>query len=148
MALERAADLVGERGFDVDASGRPTGILTEDAFAELHLRFEGGEAAIERGLPAMARMAHRLGITSIHDVVGRAGLKAHQGAQRAGRSRLRVTAMPRDSLLPALVAGGAPNGFGGPRLLLRPLQNFSGGSPRADPAAPPPPPPGRPREKR
>src|SRR5438309_9343519 len=105
-ALERAADLVGVRGFDVDASGRPTGILTEDAFAEFHLRFEGGEAAIERGLPVMARMAHRLGITSIHDVVGRAALKAHQGAQRAGRPRGRVYAMPRDSLLPALVEGG------------------------------------------
>ncbi|TLZ68217.1 MAG: amidohydrolase, partial [Methanobacteriota archaeon] len=31
-ALELAADLVGERGFDVDGSGRPTGILKEDAF--------------------------------------------------------------------------------------------------------------------
>src|SRR5207245_8819576 len=114
VALERAANLVGVRGFDVDASGRPTGILTEDAFTEFHLRFEAGEAAIEQGLPAMARMAHRLGITSIHDVVGRVGLVAHQRAQRPGRSRVRVYAMPRDSLLPALVAGGLRTGRGAP----------------------------------
>src|SRR5436853_6753408 len=31
LALERARDLVGLRGFDVDGSGRPTGILKEDA---------------------------------------------------------------------------------------------------------------------
>src|SRR5207245_9297596 len=77
-ALERAADLAGVRGFEVDASGRPTGLLTEDAFGDFHLRFETGEAGIERGLPAVARMAHRLGITSIHDVVGRAGWTAYQ----------------------------------------------------------------------
>ncbi len=146
-ALERAADLVGVRGFDVDASGRPTGILTEDAFAEFHLRFEGGEAAIERGLPVMARMAHRLGITSIHDVVGRAALKAHQGVQRAGRPRIRVYAMPRDSLLPALVEGGLRTGFGDPWLRLGPIKIFADGSLGAYTAALAAPYVGRPGEK-
>src|SRR5437870_4419452 len=37
-ALELAADLVGARGFDVDGSGRPTGILKEDAFGDPWLR--------------------------------------------------------------------------------------------------------------
>src|SRR2546426_12706296 len=64
-ALERAADLAGVRGFEVDASGRPTGLLTEGAFGGFHLRFGTGEAVSEQGLPAIARMAHRLGITSI-----------------------------------------------------------------------------------
>ena len=146
-ALERAADLVGVRGFDVDASGRPTGILTEDAFAEFHLRFEGGEAAFERGLPAMARMAQRLGITSIHDVVGRAGLRAHQAAQRAGRSRVRVYAMPRDSILHALVEGGLRTGFGDPWLRLGPIKIFADGSLGAYTAALAAPYVGRPGEK-
>src|SRR5438128_126176 len=39
-ALELAADLVGARGFDVDGSGRPTGILKEDAFEAFHRRCE------------------------------------------------------------------------------------------------------------
>src|SRR2546429_1723812 len=86
-ALERASDLVGTRGFEVDASGRPTGLLTEDAFGEFHLRFETGEAGIERGLPAVARMAHRLGVTPIHDAVGRAGGPAYPRLQRIGRFR-------------------------------------------------------------
>src|SRR5437773_8031300 len=51
LALERARDLVGLRGFDVDGSGRPTGILKEDAFSELHDRFASGPAVIERNLP-------------------------------------------------------------------------------------------------
>src|SRR5207244_3465947 len=54
QALERASDLVGTRGFEVDASGRPTGLLTEDAFGEFHPRFESGEAGLERRLPAIA----------------------------------------------------------------------------------------------
>src|SRR5207247_4560731 len=101
-ALERAADLAGMRGFEVDASGRPTGLLTEDALGEFPLRFETGGAGIERGLPAVARMAHRLGITSIHDVVSRAGWTAYQRLQRIGRFRVRVYAMPRDSMPGAL----------------------------------------------
>ncbi len=84
-SLEAASDLAGTRGFEVDASGRPTGVLKEDAFAEFHARFEGDESAIERGLPAMARMAHRLGITSIHDVVGVAQWRAYQRAHLRGR---------------------------------------------------------------
>lgn len=147
MALERAADLVGVRGFDVDASGRPTGILTEHAFGEFHLRFEKGEAAIERGLPAMVSMAHRLGITSIHDVVGKSGLRAHEAMQRAGRSRLRVYAMPRDSLLDSLVMGGLRTGFGDAWLRLGPIKIFADGSLGAYTAALAAPYVGRPREK-
>src|SRR3989442_2216692 len=44
-ALERAADLVGVRGFAVNASGRPTCFLTDDALAKVHLRFDVGESA-------------------------------------------------------------------------------------------------------
>src|SRR5256886_14935036 len=101
MALERAAGLAGMRGFEVDASGRPTGLLTEDAFGEFHLRFETGEAGIERGLPAVARMAHRLGITSVHDVVSRGGGAAYQRRQRLRRFLGRGYAIPGDSLLGA-----------------------------------------------
>src|SRR3989442_3020525 len=127
-ALERAADLAGVRGFEVDASGRPTGLLTEDAFGDFHLRFETGEAGIERGLPAIARMAHCLGITSIHDVVGRAGWTAYQRLHHAGRFRVRVYAMPRDSMLGALVDAGLSPGFGDPWFRLGAIKVFADGS--------------------
>src|SRR5881296_4199725 len=128
MALERAAGLAGMRGFEVDASGRPTGLLTEDAFGEFHLRFESGEAGIERGLPAIARMAQRLGITSIHDVVGRAGWTAYQRLRREGRFRVRVYAMPRDSMLGPLVDAGLSPGFGDPWFRLGAIKVFADGS--------------------
>lgn len=127
-ALALAQDLAGTRGFDVDASGRPTGILKEDAFAAFHERFEGGEAGIARGLAAVARMAHRLGITSIHDIVDLAAWRAYQRAHAAGRLRLRVYAMPRDSLLPALAGAGMMTGLGDAWLRLGAIKVFSDGS--------------------
>lgn len=146
-ALELAADLVGRRGFEVDASGRPTGILTEDAFEEFHRRFETSEAGIERGLPAVARMAHRLGITSIHDVVTQAGWKAYQQSRRVGRFRVRVYAMPRDSMLGALMDAGLGMGFGDSWLRLGAIKVFADGSLGAYTAALAAPYAGRPRER-
>jgi len=146
-ALERAADLVGLRGFEVDASGRPTGILKEDAFGEFHERFDTGEAGIEKGLAAVARMAHRLGITSIHDIVDAAGWRAYQRARRAGRLRLRVYAMPRISLMRPLIDAGLMTGLGDEWLRLGAIKIFSDGSLGAYTAALAEPYAGRPSEK-
>ena len=128
MALERAADLVSRRGFEVDAAGRPTGILKEDAFGEFHERFETGEGGIERGLAAIARRAHSLGITSIHDIVDRDAWRAYQRAHRTGRLRLRVYAMPRDPLLQFLVPAGFLTGLGDDWLRLGAIKVFADGS--------------------
>jgi len=134
-SLEAASDLAGTRGFEVDASGRPTGVLKEAAFAEFHSRFEGDESAIERGLPAMARMAHRLGVTSIHDVVGVAQWRAYQRAHLGGRLGLRVYAMPRHDLLAPLIDAGLRTGFGDASLRLGAIKVFSDGSLGAHTAA-------------
>ncbi len=127
-ALALAEDLRATRGFDVDASGRPTGVLKEEAFAAFQGRFESGEGGIERGLPAVARMAHRLGITSIHDIVGLPAWRAYQRARRSGRLQLRVYAMPRDALLPSLAASGLMTGLGDEWLRLGAIKVFSDGS--------------------
>src|SRR2546426_1723361 len=127
-ALELAVDLVGERGFDVDGSGRPTGILKEDAFGAFHRRFETGETGIEAGLASVAKRAHRLGITSIHDIVDRSGWKAYQRARDRGALGVRVYAMLRDSLLPALIEGGFRTDFGDPWLRLGAIKVFADGS--------------------
>src|SRR3989449_81614 len=127
-ALELAADLVGARGFDVDGSGRPTGILKEDAFGAFHRRFETGETGIEAGLASVAKMAHRLGITSIHDIVDRSGWRAYQRAHERGTLGVRVYAMLRDSLMPALIEGGLRAGFGDVWLRLGAIKVFADGS--------------------
>lgn len=127
-SLERANDVARMRGFEVDENGRPTGILKEDAFEAFHRKFEADEAGIERALPAIARMAHRLGITSIHDVVDASGWRAYQRARWSGRLALRVYAMPRDSLLPALVASGMRTRLGDEWLRMGAIKVFSDGS--------------------
>src|SRR6058998_4279866 len=73
-------------------------------------------------------MAHRLGITSIHDVVGRAGWMAYQRLRREGRFRVRVYAMPRDSMLAPLVDAGLSPGFGDPWFRLGAIKVFADGS--------------------
>ncbi len=127
-ALALAPDLHGLRGFEADPAGRPTGILKEDALAAFAKRYEPDVNRVESGLSAMARRAHRLGITSIHDCVGPAGWRAYQRARRKGRLALRVYAMPYDSLLPSLVEGGMMTGLGDDWLRLGAVKVFSDGS--------------------
>jgi predicted amidohydrolase YtcJ len=147
MALERASDLVSLRGFEVDGSGRPTGILKEEAFAELYDRFASGPAIIERNLARMARTAHRLGITSVHDVVTGNGWEAYQRARRGGRLALRVTAMLPSSRVASLVHTGIRTGFGDEWLRIGPVKVFSDGSLGAYTAALDAPYEGRPKER-
>lgn len=135
LALERAQDLVALRGFEVDGTGRPTGILKEDAFGELHDRFAAAPAVIERNLPRVARMAHRLGITSIHDVVSVASWQAYQRARRSNRLRLRVRAMLPGPTGAFLAQAGVLPGFGDDWLRIGALKVFSDGSLGASTAA-------------
>src|SRR5436190_13530419 len=128
VALEAARDLVGLRGFEVDPSGRPTGILKEEAFAELHDRFASGPAVIERNLPRIARMAHRLGITSIHDVVPMPAWQAYQRAHRRGGLRLRVYAMVPGTATASLAHTAIQSGLGDEWLRLGAVKVFSDGS--------------------
>jgi predicted amidohydrolase YtcJ len=147
MALERASDLVSLRGFEVDGPGRPTGILKEEAFSGLYDRFASGPAVIERNLSRMARTAHRLGITSIHDVVTASGWEAYQRAHRAGRLSLRVTAMPPNSAAASLAHAGIRTGLGDEWLRIGPVKVFSDGSLGAYTAALDAPYEGRPKER-
>jgi len=128
VALEAAGDLVSTRGFEVDGRGRATGVLKEDALGTLWSRFEPSEAEVDAGLGAVARRAHRLGITSIHDVVDVREWRAYQKAHRAGRLRVRVYAMPRDGSLNSFVAAGMMTGLGDEWLRLGAIKVFADGS--------------------
>jgi len=134
-ALERTANLAGLRGFEVDAVGRPTGILKEEAFGTFHEQFEARPAVIERNLSRIASMAHRLGITSIHDVVGISGWQAYQQAHRKGRLRLRVYAMLPGTAIPFLEQVGIASGLGDDCLRAGAVKVFSDGSLGASTAA-------------
>lgn len=127
-ALNRAADLASLRGAETDPSGRPTGILKEEAFEAFGKRYAASGTVLDRGLAAVARDAHRLGITSIHDIVDGDHWRAYQKARQAGRLRLRVYAMLRDSLVPHLASAGFMSGLGDEWLRLGAIKVFSDGS--------------------
>ena len=135
FALEQVRDLAGARGFEVDTSGRPTGVLSEDAFGQVHGQFESGETEIEQNLERVTRMAHRLGITSIHDVVDSKAWRVYQRAHRAGQLRLRVYGMLRDDALLDLASAGLMSGLGDEWLRLGAVKVFSDGSLGAHTAA-------------
>lgn len=127
-ALHAISPPAGLRGLEADAAGRPTGVLKEDALDAAWPSFGPSERDVDAGLGAMARYAHRLGITSIHDVVDARSLRSYQRARRAGRLRLRVYAMPRDEMLPGLAAAGLMTGLGDEWLRLGPVKVFADGS--------------------
>ena len=127
-ALEAAEPFRGMRGFEVDPAGRPAGVLKEDAFLAFWERIEPSEEAVYAGLGTMARRAHRLGITSIHDIVDLRGIRGYWRARRAGRLGLRVYLVPRDDLLPSLETSGLSTGLGDAWLRLGAIKVFSDGS--------------------
>ena len=127
-ALELAADLVGMDGVEKDAAGQPTGVLKEDPFYLLHERFAPTETALDAGLEKMSRKAHRLGITSIHDIVGSRQLRAYLRAYHRGTLGLRLYALPRDDLLDSLVASGLSSGLGDAWLRIGAIKVFTDGS--------------------
>ena len=134
-ALERAQDLVGLRGFEVDRTGRPTGILKEEAFGNFHERFASAPAVVERNLPRVARMVHRLGITSIHDVVSVASWQAYQRVRWSGRLRIRVRAMLPGGTTGSLAGAGMLTRLGDDWLRMGAVKVFSDGSLGATTAA-------------
>ncbi len=127
-ALELAADLMGMEGAEKDAAGVPTGVLKEDPFYTLHERFAPPESVLDAGLRKMAKKAHALGITSVHDIVAARQLRAYQRAYRNGTLGLRIYAMPRDDLLESLIAAGLQSGLGDVWLRLGAIKVFTDGS--------------------
>jgi predicted amidohydrolase YtcJ len=126
--LEVATDLRGTPGFETDENGRPTGLLKEEASRVLWLRVDGDSSRDQAHLASAVRRMHRLGITSVHDVVDQRGWQTYQRAHRTGRLEMRVTAMLRYDLLPHLLGAGFMTGLGDAWLRLGAVKFFADGS--------------------
>jgi len=123
------------RGFEADASGRPTGILKEEAFGRIWDFVWPSAERLAANFPKVATHALSLGITSVHDIVSETELLAYQFAKSQGRLPLRVYAMVRHPLLPHLESAGLTRGFGDDWLRLGAVKIFSDGSLGAHTAA-------------
>ena len=96
-----------------DASGEPTGLLLERAVELMtpHLP-EPPDDVLDAALLEGQALAHRLGITGIHDVEPDAVFAAFGRLEAAGRLRLRVLFHPPVASLPALIGRGFRSGAG------------------------------------
>jgi len=99
----RAISLLGIDGktqdAEVDASGRPTGVLTESAVSIVRAAERPDNAKKSKGLALAIRKAHSLGVTSVHDNGDSSDFSIYRGAETAGKLGVRVWFnTPTDSL--------------------------------------------------
>ena len=120
-------------GLEIDARGRPTGILKEKAADLAGERTKPTVRQLLTSFPRMIRLAHSLGITSVHDVVDERGIEAYRRLRRSGELHLRVCMMPLIDLLPTLKPQRSASRD--PWLRSGPLKAFSDGSLGAKTAA-------------
>lgn len=111
------------------ATGEPTGILLEramDLVAQLQA-LPTDAAAIDAVRTAMQH-AHRLGITSIHNMEGAPALHAFQELRHRGEWKLRVLQQIPEVDLDAAVALGIQSGFGDEWIRFGAVKIFADGS--------------------
>lgn len=112
-----------------DANGEPTGVLLERAvqLVQRYLPLPTQAELIEAIREGQA-IAHRQGITGIHDVEGPDALAAFRTLEVAGELKLRVLFHPPVAQLPLLKANGVRSGQGSPWLALGGVKLFLDGS--------------------
>jgi len=112
-----------------DAQGRPAGVLLDEAMALVNRVIP--EPTLERTVEAIRYalpLAHRAGLTAIHDMGDAAALRAYQTLHGRGELTLRVVkSIPMDALDNAL-AVGLQTGLGDERLRLGHVKMFMDGA--------------------
>jgi len=107
-----------------DRADLERGLLWEEATWWFHDRIEPGPEELERALEAAVKLAHSLGITSVHEVVKPRYLRTYQEV----RPRLRVYLNPKVEQMEWLIKGGLMTGFGDEWLRLGGIKIFADGS--------------------
>ncbi len=125
-ALKRLSSEVATAS-ERDSRSEPTGIYREEAADRLWVDVGRG-TDITGGIARMVKLAHRLGVTSIHDVVDAAEAAAYSRLNSQGRLKLRVNLMPLAPALPTLMEGGLRSSFGSHTLRIGPIKAFLDGS--------------------
>ena len=104
------------------------GLLRERAVDQFLAQVQPSPEEIERAILAAVRLAHSLGVTSVHDVVTPEHVRAYQRLHHRGELALRVRLQIVVERLDELIALGLATGFGDEMLRLGAIKIFSDGS--------------------
>lgn len=104
------------------------GLLREEtAWALLH-QLQPSDEQLQEAVLAAARLAHRLGVTAIHDIVKPAHIRAYAALHQKKRLPLRVYFNPEVKYLESFIEAGLRTGFGDDVLKLGAIKFFADGS--------------------
>ena len=134
-ALERV-DFSGVEAEVIEADGRPTGRVVEDAVGAVRIAAHPDEAKLRRALAAAAERYHAMGVTSVQTMAGLTPLPddgnvrhaALHAARRADELDLRITYYVHATQAGSLSDLELASGFGDDRLRVGGLKTFSDGS--------------------
>jgi predicted amidohydrolase YtcJ len=121
--LKALGSVIGEK--DVD---RATGIIREGALERARYHLRPGLDEMLAGLEHSLGLAKRLGVTSVHDIIGLDKLAAYETARRQGRLTVRATLHFEERDLLELMKNGARPGQGGPLLRIGGMKLYADGS--------------------
>jgi hypothetical protein len=115
----KAIDLLGldgkVPGVEVDAGGRPTGIIKESAVNIVRDATRPDKAKNAKALALATRRAHSMGVTSVQDNGLAEHLSVYQAAERSGKLGLRVSfnvpARELDPMLRLSISSGLGSNF-------------------------------------
>ncbi|MGQ9583559.1 MAG: amidohydrolase [Thermoplasmatota archaeon] len=122
-ALTRLGRRIGSGNID-----RAAGIITEGALERARQILRPSRAEMTSGLMTAMRAAHRLGVTSVHDIIDLPKLRTYLDALRKGTLSVRATLHIERRDLGALAGMGLCLGRGGPRLRLGGAKLYADGS--------------------
>jgi predicted amidohydrolase YtcJ len=125
VANTPALEAIGPEWREVD---RETGVLLEDIALNLVRVFPPPLDELLEAVETAQSMAHRYGVTAVHDMTDAHYLRAYQELRRQGRLRVRVTGFLPDTELDRVEALGLMRGWGDDLLRLGGIKIFADGS--------------------
>ncbi len=104
------------------------GLLREETAWAFLQELQPTDEQIQQAILAAQRLAHRLGVTAIHDIAKPAHIRAYAALHRQGKLKLRVYGNPEVKYMESFIAAGLRTGFGDDFLKLGAIKFFADGS--------------------
>jgi predicted amidohydrolase YtcJ len=106
----------------------PSGLLREETAWAFLQQLQPSDDQIREAIVAGVKLAHKLGVTAIHDIAKPAHIRAYMALHQAHQLKLRVRLNVEVHYLDQLIALGLRTGFGDELLKLGAIKFFADGS--------------------